>query len=129
MNNKAFTLIEILVVGIIIAGFTLWAVPSFNKMFNQADTRNTKTNLMLIYGFQQDYKYKHGSYASVTDNSPDLNVINSMFSTVLSNPDKETYDCNGNICQTQTVKVSLNTPIVASLTMGKCANGDNPCLK
>jgi len=62
MKRKAFTVIEILTVVIIIAILATLAVPPFIKTMDAAKGRLAKTNLKLIYAAEKVYRNEVGQY-------------------------------------------------------------------
>lgn len=64
MNHKAFTLIELLIVIIIIGILAGIALPNFAGMKEKALDKEAIANLKLIQGGQKIYKMEMGSYAS-----------------------------------------------------------------
>lgn len=68
-NKKAFTLIEVMVVVIIIGILSALAMPSFNKSMNKAREKEARTILELIYNAEKVYRLDKKKYVSAIDAS------------------------------------------------------------
>src|SRR5690349_1063645 len=88
MDKRAFTLMEIIVVGLILGILTAVAIPSFAAMTNRGYQKDAATKLMALYAGQQTYKMYHGSYLQ---SGNDLNVCYDQI-----DPEKGIADCVNN---------------------------------
>ena len=77
MNMKAFTLVELTVVAIIVGLLALVAIPNMIRSVNRGYAKDAMRNLMAIYATEQDYAQNHnGSYWNNGTNNCDINCIN-----------------------------------------------------
>ena len=67
MKNKAFTLIEVLIVVLIIGILAAIAVPQYKKAVELAKTKNAWALLNSVYEAQQRYYLANGKYAAQFD--------------------------------------------------------------
>lgn len=65
MNNKGFSLVELMIVVAIIALLTTIAVPNFMRFLAKAKRAEAYLNLHSIYAAQKAYWAEHGNYSSV----------------------------------------------------------------
>lgn len=66
---RAFTLMELIVVTVIIGIIAAFAIPNYNKSVSLARQRRCVLNLETIHGANEIYKAKNGRYAG----DPDIN--------------------------------------------------------
>src|SRR5581483_3382324 len=64
-NNKAFSLIELMVVIAIIAFLAMIAVPNFNRFLAKAKRAEAYMNLSALYAAEKAYWAEHGKYSDV----------------------------------------------------------------
>lgn len=81
---KAFTLIEIMTVVIIISILATLAVPPFVKTIEVSKGRLAKTNLKLIYSAEKIYRNEHDTYYPNPAGPADLTGINQNLGLSLS---------------------------------------------
>lgn len=62
LNNKGFTLVELMVATAIAAGLAAVAVPSYQKYTFKAKQAEVKVNLASIYEAQTVFKLQHNTY-------------------------------------------------------------------
>ena len=82
-NNKAFTLVEIVIVAVIIGFLAFVTVPNMLKSVNHAYAKEAMQNLMAIYASEKDYAQNHdGKYppgqllgASAINTALGLNIV------------------------------------------------------
>ncbi|MFN8847518.1 MAG: type IV pilin protein [Bdellovibrionales bacterium] len=64
MNNKGFSLVELMVVVAIIGMLAAVAVPQFSKFQARSRQSEAKSNLSSLYSAQKSFNAEHGGYAS-----------------------------------------------------------------
>ena len=84
---KAYTLIEITLVMLILGILTALTLPNFYKLIEQGAARAAEQNVLTIYLAQKQYYFKHGYYCGTSFLSPSaldcaasLNNLNSNLS-------------------------------------------------
>ncbi|MBF0510832.1 MAG: type II secretion system protein [Candidatus Omnitrophica bacterium] len=75
--KKAFTIIELVVVLVIIGLLAAFAVPSYNAFMQQGAGENAQSNLMTIYQAQRSYFFKnYSNFCLDTSTAPCNNLAN-----------------------------------------------------
>lgn len=96
-GSRAFTLMEIMTVIVIIGLITAFALPNYVKAVKKADERNARANLMGIRSAVEFYRTNYG-----TDIPPmgNLNNVNTVLHLSLIDPKMTNYSCTsaGNSC-------------------------------
>lgn len=77
MKDRAFTLIELIIVIVIIGILTSLAVPNYIKKAEQARDQEAKTVLKLIAAAEKIYYLKHNDYYMTDPNNPSVAELNS----------------------------------------------------
>ena len=91
-NNKAFTLVEILIVVIILGILAAIVIPQFTEASNEARDSAVRSDLQTIRSQIELYKIQHfDAYPGDTDaNDPNINVtVSSAFQTDLTGQTNE----------------------------------------
>jgi len=65
MNNRGFSLIELMVVIAIVAFLAMIAVPNFNRFLAKAKRAEAYMNLSALYAAEKAYWAEHGKYSDV----------------------------------------------------------------
>ncbi len=140
MSNKAFTLIEIIIVAVILGVLAIMAIPNFSKTTNRSYAQDAMHNLIAIYGAEQNFSINHGetylscpTLACINDSNPDAGLGVGIVSPITA------YVCTANTFPTPspctatrgtafTMQIILNNPITVTSTPVYC-NGTihNPC--
>lgn len=136
MNQKAFTLVEIIIVGMILGILAMMILPDWVKTMNRSYAEDALHNLIAIYAGEQNYSQTHGGNYFTGSG---ITAINSGLDLAISagnityNCDAATMLCtavgsatNGNF----TMQVSLdpaNSPINSPVTPVYCDGNHNPC--
>ncbi len=103
-NVKAFTIMELMVVVIIVGIMAAFAVPSYNKANNKAEERQMITNLRAIISAQEIYRaqksnyWPAGAYAVPTGNQG-LPQLNTALRLNIINGTKYVYACRSSAAQ------------------------------
>ena len=93
MRQKAFTLLELAVVAVIIGFLAIIAIPNFATMINRSYAKDAMHNLMAIYTAQQNYAQNNdGSYKDCGDVSC-INASNGLGLSIVSTGNI-TYSCS-----------------------------------
>lgn len=148
MNPRAFSLIELIVVAVIMAILSILTTPTFVNMNKHAYEMDMINKLKAIYSSQQMYFMNHNAYMQAGD---DLNVCALMvdadngiqdcirnyggritFNLVKTKMGGASYSCVGSVCRAvgaTTVRVTLNTNLKTSSKPQGCSLGFNPCVE
>ena len=117
-RNDGVTLIEIIVVLVIIAIATVFAIPNFLTPGEQAKAANAQNNLLAIYSAQQNYKNNSNTNSYCTAACSTLAQINSVLSLQIQDDGTYAYSCAGVTCTAArnsnanlVITVTLNNPI------------------
>jgi prepilin-type N-terminal cleavage/methylation domain-containing protein len=98
MNNKAFTLMELMVVVVIVGIIAAFAIPNYTKANNKAEERQLITNLRAIISAEEVYKAQTGNYwpsgLSVPTANQGIAAINAALKLNLLGGAKYDYNCN-----------------------------------
>jgi type IV pilus assembly protein PilE len=99
MNKKAFTIMELMVVVIIVGIMAAFAIPSYTKAVQRADEKQVIINLRTIATAQEIYKAQYGKYWPVVYATPGVNhgisEINSDLKlSIQTSGTKYDYVCN-----------------------------------
>ncbi|MCX5657503.1 MAG: type II secretion system protein [Candidatus Omnitrophica bacterium] len=86
-KHKAFTLIEIMTVVIIISILATLSIPPFVKTIEVSKGRLAKTNLKLIYSAEKVYRNEYDTYYPDTPRTANLTEINENLGLDLSTVD------------------------------------------
>lgn len=92
-RRKAFTLIELIMVVVLIGVIAIFAMPNYSKAVNRSYEKAASNNLLIIYSVQK-LRYNNGNndYLPATGNTLDLGNINSQLGlSVIANG--VTYEC------------------------------------
>lgn len=92
--QKAFTLVEIIIVLIIIGILTAVALPSFMISIEQTRAQTAQNNLLAIAAGQGKYYEDYGHYY-YSSQANDITGINSSLNLSMSQNDQFTYSCGG----------------------------------
>ncbi len=134
-GRKAFTLIEIIVVLVIVGVAIRFAIPKFIASMEQTMAQTAKNNLLAIAAAQQKYFEDYGVYCTITTgnvancgntrNNLNANLHVSMFSN-----DPFTYSCavSGSYysCTATDTMDTLTLTVAATGVSVSCVNGPNP---
>jgi prepilin-type N-terminal cleavage/methylation domain-containing protein len=105
MNTKAFTLVEIAVVSVIIGIVVMIAIPNIISMTGRSYSKDAHDNLKLIYAAQQYYASTHAGVYYYGANDPAINDIDNLNTTLnlsIVPTGGMLYNCTnvgGNYCQ------------------------------
>ncbi len=136
MNKKAFTLIELTVVAVIVGMLALVAIPSMIKGVNRGYSRDAWNNLKAIYAAQQNYSQDHnGSYLNCGNTA----CINSGLGLNIISNNAIDYTCTAaplaNYCEaikasSFTMRVYLESQLKSQNNVPNWCDpsgSDNPC--
>lgn len=93
-TNKAFTLIEILVVVLIIGILAAIAVPKYQKAVLKADLHRGISLVESLYQAQQAYYLTHGNFAADIDELDVSFIKDASCEKTTSGTSASTYDCD-----------------------------------
>ena len=147
MNNKAFTLVELTVVAIIVGLLALVAIPNMIQGVNRGYAKDAMRNIMAIYAAQQEYAQSHGGtyiYCGNTGSTTDFSAcLNSGLGTNIIPSDSMIYTCEDSggyaVCQARknleiVLRLDTRYPITTGLspvycngTGGTASATQNPC--
>lgn len=148
MNRKAFTLIELTVVAIIVGLLALVAIPSMIKGVKRGYAKDAMYNLMALYAAQKEYAQNHGGayiYCGNTGSMTDFSAcLNSGLGTNIIPRNSMIYICEdlgGDVlCQArkgaQEMIMRINTqysitsglsPVYCNGVGGTASASQNPC--
>ncbi len=65
MNNKGFTMMEVIIVVVVITLAALFIIPNFETSIDRARARNVKIELQTIQGALKIYDAKHGGLGNL----------------------------------------------------------------
>jgi prepilin-type N-terminal cleavage/methylation domain-containing protein len=97
MNQKAFTLVEIIVTAIIVGLLGMMALPNFMKTMNRSYAQDALHSLVAIYSGEQNYSQNHGDnycYSSTTPACDSLSHINTALDLNIASSGDMTYSCD-----------------------------------
>lgn len=142
MKQKAFTLIEMITVVIIISILAAFAIPSFQKMITRTRARDAINNLSIIHASNAIYKVRNNANfacPSITDctatpapscNMSSINNMNGTGSLNIIAVSGLTYCCDGTRCTADhsgfKVTVTMNNSLAAS-TNPACVSTSGGC--
>ncbi len=116
-SNKAFTIVELMIVVVIISIMASFGVPNFAKTINRAKAKDAINNLNIIHAANILYRSRAGANLSTAAN---LGAINTALTLNIS-ANGSTYACDAaNTCVATgpgsifVATVSLNTPLSAA---------------
>ncbi len=133
---KAFTLVEIIVVLIIVAVLAAIAIPNFTGMTNRAYAQDAMRNLMAIYAAQVNYAQNSvgGVYCIASCNS--LSNIDTNLGLNIVSSGGTTYNCSSGDCiatsSSFTMQLVPGSPVNVGTVPVYCGSGSapyptNPC--
>lgn len=150
MNNKGFTLMEIVVTAVILGVLCTITLPNFSKMIGGGYAKDAATKLSVLYAFQQAYAMDNGgAYLAAREGLKicinDLDTKSGIDRCVegYGGMDKAIeagkkmpgadYQCVGPRCKAflpdgSTMKIELNEAMVRNVNIRSCTTGDNPCI-
>ena len=137
MNKKAFTLVELGIVAIIVGVLVLVGIPNMLKSINRNYALDAMRNLMNIYTAQHKYAQEQsGAYTGFCDNAClrttlELNIVPTGGTTYTCGDFAGTFACaaqNTNF----TIMIDPDIPIIPQSTPVYCngsmpSNTYNPC--
>ncbi len=114
---KAFTLMELVIVIVILSIISSFGIPSFIKTVNRSKARNAINNLSIIHSLNSNYRNKFG-YNIFSGNIASVNTQLEL--NILS--DGLTYNCgSGTTCV-----ASMPSVFSATVTLGNVLAAGNP---
>jgi prepilin-type N-terminal cleavage/methylation domain-containing protein len=69
-NQKAFTLMELIVAVIILGVLTTFSIPMYLNFVQQGQTQAAQNNLLFIYGAENNYYFNNTHYCLSSDPNP-----------------------------------------------------------
>ncbi|MCA9404930.1 MAG: prepilin-type N-terminal cleavage/methylation domain-containing protein [Candidatus Omnitrophica bacterium] len=84
MDKKAFTLMELITVTIIVGVTAAFAIPSYSRAIEKSHSRQVKINLLTIHAAGEIYKIKNQDYPAGSVYG--IDAINSLFNIKISDP-------------------------------------------
>ncbi len=125
-NKKAFTIIELSVVVIIMGILVTFGFPSLFKAINRTKARDAMNNLRSIHTLNTDYFARNG----VNFTGATIAAINAGLGLNIM-PNGATYACAANVCTATTTAFTITLNLGASnplnLANPSCASGQNAC--
>ena len=94
-NRKAFTLIELIAVVIIVAIVAAFAIPNYTKTIERAHLKDATGNLIAVHAAQQVRYSEQGKYWPESATTVDLASINTNLKLNII-AQSMTYTCTGN---------------------------------
>lgn len=104
MRCKAFTIMELMVVVIVVGVIAAFAIPNYTKANNRAEERQMIVNLRSIISAQEIYKAQNGSYwpagaYAVPTGNQGLPQLNTDLKLNIISDSKYTYVCSSDTAQ------------------------------
>jgi len=126
--RKAFTLIELMLVIVIIGIMAAFFMPGFGKTLTRAKASDAMANLSLICGANAIYKSKHGFNIAPTGTVTGVGAINSLLGLDLM-PNGLTYSCASGSCTAVATNISTSVNLNQGLTTTNpaCLSGSTYC--
>jgi prepilin-type N-terminal cleavage/methylation domain-containing protein len=112
LSRKAFTLIEITIVVIILGILASFGLPGFTKTINKAKARDAMNNMRIIHAMNSVYFARNGVNITAANLSAINDPTTGLGLNIVGNG--STYSCNGVTC-TATGAGSMFT---VTLTLG-----------
>ncbi|HQP11002.1 MAG TPA: type II secretion system protein [Candidatus Omnitrophota bacterium] len=126
-NEKAFTLVELMVVLITISIFAAFAVPNYQKAVIKSHERKAILNLKTIHGANEIYRARAGQYLDDGGAALDLAGINAGFSLdIFDNDVTYSYDRTAATTYTATAVWAGTNPFTVRLNQA-AVTAANPC--
>lgn len=127
-DAKAFTMIELVLVMIIVSIMAGFGLPSYSKMVTRSYSRDAMNNLTIMHAAQALYNSRVGGYSTAAG----LTAINAQLSLNVLATGGTTYTCNsGTTCVATTpggaITVGLNNPILKNANTACPVTSSNPC--
>lgn len=94
LNPKAFTIMEIMVVMIILGAVAAYAIPNYVRSVRQSHQSDAIMQLSAIHSANQIYRARSGDYWPNTGGSFNIGDINTNLSLEII-PNNMTYTCSG----------------------------------
>ena len=142
-NKKAFSLVEIFVVVIILGVLAAMAIPSYIVGMSRTYARDAMDNLLAIQSAQLTYKQINAAYYSNSDTNDHTSEINSALQLNITPSGGTIYYCNSALtlgCYASrtgagafTIELNLTLPIMSTgSNLIDCSNSGpdstyNPC--
>lgn len=92
--KKAFTLLELIVVIVIIGIIASFAIPNYQNSIERAHERDAILNLTALHSSNQVYRSQTGSYWPSSNNQDVVAINSNLGLNILENG--MTYECDGN---------------------------------
>ena len=119
MKTKAFTLVELMIVVVIISIIAAFGIPNFTKTVNRAKARDAMYNLNMIHASNMLYRSRAGANLGTAAN---LAAVNTALGLNI-NANGSTYACSsGTTC----VATGPGSVFVATVTLGQPLDNSNP---
>jgi prepilin-type N-terminal cleavage/methylation domain-containing protein len=113
--RKAFTMVELIVVMVIIGMVAVFAIPNFTKTINRSKARDAVLNLNVIHASNILYRTRNGGNL----NEANLAAINTELGlNIIANG--ATYACDGTDC------VATGTGFVLTVDLDAVLSDTNP---
>ena len=130
-GRKAFTLIEILIVLVIIGIIVSAAIPAFVNAIWKSKVQAVENNLRAIAAAQEKYHEDNGSYCSTSNVCTSFESINQNLSLTMSTETEGSfnYSCapSGTCTATSFAPSPVQTVIVDINGNLTCTGNFNPC--
>jgi prepilin-type N-terminal cleavage/methylation domain-containing protein len=130
MHKKAFTLIELIIVVVLIGMMAMFVIPNFSKAVNKSYAKAAYNNLLIIYSAEKLY-YNNGNnnYLPSTATTWNLTQINTGLNlSIIANG--ITYTCTGTNGTTFSCDAAYGSTFTLRITQAgpttSCAAGTCP---
>ena len=95
-NIKAFTMVELMVVVVIIAIIAGFAIPNYQKSVERTYQRDAITNLITLHGANQIYRAQNGAFWPQSGSATYIAVNNALGLSLIQNGMTFTLGGDGN---------------------------------
>ena len=129
INKKAFTLIEIVVIAVILGILAVIVLPNALNMIKRAHAQDAMRDLITIYAAQKNYaQNNNGTYASCSDDPAAISCNDALGLNIVYDSSTN-YSCGANFCTVTTgpftMQMDLNKSVPVNNAPVLCLSGSN----
>lgn len=126
MSVKAFSLMELMIVVVIVGVIALFGIPNYQRTIDIAVAKDAVSNLKLIAAAQQRYLARNSSYYPSSATTVDVHSINDELKLNISQQQGVTYSCTNTAPQCSATRTGWTYSITLPTSLPVCTAGTCP---